>query len=190
MSVVGLYGGSFDPPHVGHLLLGDYVLATGEIEGLLLVPAHRHAFGKGVAPFHERVAMTRLLATAIGPEAEVSEIEAELPSPSRTLATLQELSKRRPDDEFRLVVGEDVLSERHDWHGWDQILEIAPLLVVGRHWAEAPVGVRRPEIKLPMVSSTEIRARLAAGDDASALVPTTILRHIREKGLYGVPEWL
>ena len=188
MSRLGILGGTFDPPHMGHLMLGAWALATGEVDRLLLVPVYVHAFGKHAAPYPERVAMVRCVAELLGPRAEVSEIEATLPAPSRTLATLQALARERPGDAFRLVVGADVLAERAAWHRWEDVIALAPPLVAGRAGTPRPEDAPFAELALPEVSSTEVRRRLASGDDASALVPATVLAHLRRTGLYGAGE--
>ena len=181
MSVVGVLGGSFDPPHMGHLLLGAWALATGEIDTLLLVPVWAHAFDKKSAPFDDRVAMAKQLAEELGPRADVTELERDLNVPSRTLRTLQALEKARPGDELRLVVGEDILAEVDAWYCWDEVAAMAPPLVAGRLGGPPDSG----RLRLADVSSTEVRRRLAAGEDVSSLLPASVARYVREHGLYG-----
>jgi len=181
MTTWGLLGGSFDPPHMGHLLLGSWALATGSVDGLLVVPCHVHALNKrATAPFADRLAMTAALCQAWPGRAEASDIEARLGDPSRTLRTLRALGHERPGDRFRLVVGQDILAETHLWHGWDEVVEAAPPLVAGRRGAPGPSR----DIALPEVSSTEVRRRLAAGEDASALLPAPVARVVAARGLY------
>ncbi len=185
MSRVGLLGGTFDPPHLGHLLLGTWALATGGVDELLLVPVWVHAFGKAAAPFGHRLTMARLLAEELAPRAVASDVEAGLGAPSRTLRTIEALARARPGDGFRLVIGEDILAECHDWHRWEEVAALAPPLVAGRAGAPRPAGARPREPCLPDVSSSEVRRRLAAGEDAAALVPAPVLDYVRRHGLYG-----
>src|SRR5688572_21772618 len=112
---VAFYGGSFDPPHVAHVLAASYVLATGAFERVLVVPVPAHALDKRLAPFEDRVEMCEL---ALGwlPGVEVSRIEQSLPLPSRTLYTLKALKSAHPDWSLRLVIGADVLLETQKWH--------------------------------------------------------------------------
>jgi len=185
VSRVGLLGGSFDPPHVGHLLLGTWALAVGELDELLLVPVWVHAFGKDSVPFEHRLAMARLLAEELGARASASDVEAALGAPSRTLRTLEALTGARPGDTFRLVLGEDLLAESHLWHRWEDAVALAPPLVAGRAGATLPDGVDPREPRLPDVSSSDVRRRLLAGEDVSSRVPARVLDYLRQHRLYG-----
>lgn len=182
MSRIGLLGGTFDPPHMGHLLLGAWALATREVDRLLVVPVWRHALGKEAGPFEHRLAMARLLAEELGPRSEASDLESSLGEPSRTLRTLRALAIAHPDATFRLVIGEDILAERVSWHGWEEVAALAPPLVAGRQGTRPSAPPLEP--RLPDVSSTEVRRRLAAGLDVTRLVPAPVLAYAREHGLY------
>lgn len=177
-----LFGGSFNPPHVAHLLAGAFLLATRDC-ALWLMPCARHPFGKRLAPFSDRTEMCRLLATDLGPRASVCTIEAELEGDGRTIDTVRELLRRFPGYRFRLALGADVLHERHQWKEWDELVRLASPIFFGREGYEPPAGFE-VEITLPRISSTEIRRRLAAGEPVDRLVPRNVLRYIRERGLY------
>ncbi len=182
---VALYGGSFDPPHVGHVAMAEHALARLGVAEVLVVPVFSHAFGKDLTPFHHRMKMAELAFGHLRSVA-VLPIEAELPSPSRTLETLVELERRRPRDAFRLLIGADVLDETAQWHAWDDVVRRAPPLVVGR------AGIARngaPEPVLPDVSSSEVRAALRKGGPSRAdalrrWVPETVGRYIESAHLY------
>jgi nicotinate-nucleotide adenylyltransferase len=184
---VAVFGGSFDPPHVAHVLGAAHVLGTGQVDQVLVIPVFDHAFGKVLAPFVHRVAMTRLALSGES-RAVVSTLEESLGAPSRTLRTIERLKELHPDWQLRLVVGADVLGETDKWHGFDEIVRQAPLLVLGR------VGVGHPSAPapvLPQVSSTEVRERLARTNGNAAsdpellrLVPRAVLEYIDEHGLY------
>jgi nicotinate-nucleotide adenylyltransferase len=190
---VGLFGGSFNPPHVGHVLSIAYALSAGLVERVVAVPVFAHALGKSLAPFPERLAMARLAFEWI-PGVEVSDLEQELGSPSRTLRTIEALSSRHADWQLRLIVGSDILGELHQWHAYAQIERLAPPLILPRPGAPDPAGTAGAARILPDVSSTEVRAYLGAaaqGDaDADArlrqVVPASVLEFIRRQGLYGV----
>ncbi len=175
------FGGSFNPPHVAHQMACLYVLATQPIDRVLWVPVAHHPFAKDLAPVADRLEMSRLAAEPFGDRVEVSPIEDELPRPSRTLETLRHLKAAKPDEELALVIGTDILPEREQWYGWDEIERLCEVIVVARAGHAAPDG----SVPLPAVSSTEIRAALAAGRDVSALVPSAVLAYIRARGLYG-----
>jgi nicotinate-nucleotide adenylyltransferase len=182
---VAVFGGSFNPPHVAHVLAVSYVLACFEVERVLVVPVFDHAFDKDLAPFDRRFELARI-AFAWLPGVEVSRIEERLPTPSYTLQTLERLAEEHPHWALRLVVGSDVLHERDKWRSFERIEELAPPLVLGRAGFPHPSA---PPAVLPEVSSTHVRALLrASGNSATseleALVPRRVLLHVRAHGLY------
>ncbi len=116
---VAVFGGSFNPPHVGHALVTAWVLWTGQADAVWLVPCADHPLGKlGLAPFSARVRWCGELASGVGSAARVETIEDELPRPSFTIDTLRALSAAHPEHAFRLVVGADILQETHLWKDW------------------------------------------------------------------------
>lgn len=176
-------GGSFDPPHVAHVLLAAYVLAIGEADEVLVVPVFEHAFGKHLAPYEQRVKMCELAFADIG-HVKVSRVEQQLPPPNRTLLTLQHLQAERPGAKFRLVIGSDVLADTPKWHAFHEVTRLAPLLVVPRTGHPHPGAT-----VLPDVSSSQVRELLARGDDVARarlaeLVPRAVLDYVLETGLY------
>lgn len=177
---VAIYGGSFNPPHVVHGMVAAWLLWTGQVEQVWLVPVYRHAFeswhGKALAPFEARVRWCEALARDVDPRVQVSTIEAELPVPSYTISTLRALAARHPEHRFRLVVGADVLQQSPKWRAWDEIAaEFAPIAVGRAGYPSPPGGVVFPEL-----SSTEIRARLAAGEPIDGLVTRGVLPLLQE----------
>jgi nicotinate-nucleotide adenylyltransferase len=184
---VGLFGGSFDPPHIGHVLGACYALATGDFDELLVVPVFAHAFDKPLSAFEHRVALAKLAFSGL-PAARVSRVEEALGTPSRTLRTVEHLSTTHPTWKLRLVVGTDVLPDAHKWLGFDDIVARAPLFVLGRAGATCEGA---PPSLLPEVSSTEVRRRLhevpgprVDDPELSRLVPREVLRYADEHGLY------
>jgi nicotinate-nucleotide adenylyltransferase len=177
---IGVFGGSFNPPHVSHLLAASYVLATEPIERLVVVPAFRHPFQKSLAPFEARLEMCHL-AFAELTRIEVSSLERELGGESYTVRTLEALAEREPGVRLALCVGADVLAERHLWHRAEEVDRLARTIVLGRQGFDDP---RAASPLLPLVSSTEIRRALAAGRDVARLVPRAVLGYIADHGLY------
>ena len=186
MTRVAVFGGSFNPPHVAHVLACALVLSVEEVDRLFVVPAYKHPFSKALAPFDDRAAMCEL-AMAWMPRVEVSRVEEELGGESRTLRTLESLSRAHPDWHLRLVIGADILAEAPRWFGFDAIEKLAPPIVLGRAGFDAPgtYGVRLPE-----VSSTRVRAAISRGEwsDVEKLVPREVLAYARARGLYAAPE--
>lgn len=176
---VAIFGGSFNPPHVAHQLGVVWVLATQRVDRVLVLPTPNHAFGKGLAPFEHRVSMTRLALRHVAADAvEVSTLEADLPAPTRTLHTLETLTRQHPGDRFSLVVGADILPQTPQWLGWDRITALATVVVMGR------AGFDGPQVQLPDVSSSGVRARLAAGQAVDHLLDHAVVDYIREHNLY------
>lgn len=180
---IAVFGGSFNPPHLAHVLAVTVVLSRFEIERLLVVPAYQHPFAKSLAPYDDRVKMCELAMGWI-PRVEVSRVEEELGGESRTLRTIEHLHARNPGRSFRLVMGADIVVESAKWYAFDRIAELAPPIVLGR------VGVTyegAPPPILPNISSTEVRAKIAGGryEDVEHFVPRTVLDYVKKHSLYG-----
>jgi nicotinate-nucleotide adenylyltransferase len=159
-----------------------WTLATQGVSEAWLLPTFKHAFGKALAPFEDRVRMCELAAAPVR-GLHVCAAEAELagdPLVGRTVRTLEHLHAKHPTLRFALVVGTDVLAEAPKWYRWDRIAELARLIVVGR----AGAGEAGADPALPAISSTEIRERLRRGEDVSRWVPARVLRYAIERRLY------
>jgi nicotinate-nucleotide adenylyltransferase len=182
VTTVAVFGGSFNPPHIAHVMGVTFVLSTETIDRFLVVPTYQHPFAKSLAPYEDRVKMCELAMGWI-PRVEISRVEEVLGGESKTVRTLEHLLEKNPGWRLRLVIGADILVESSKWFAFDRIKEIAPLIVMGRAGVEHQ-GAPRPI--LPQVSSTEIRGRLAARDPKGleSLVPRSVLAYIAEKGLY------
>lgn len=171
---IAVYGGSFNPPHVGHLMVAAWLRWTDRADRVWLLPALAHPFAKDLAPFAERVALCEAVAGCVD-GLEVCTVEGELPEPSYTIDTLTELRRRHPDHTFRLIVGADVLPETPRWKRWDAIeAQFDPILVGRQGWPE-PMDA----VAFPGVSSTDIRARARAGAPLEHLVPAAIVERVR-----------
>ncbi len=180
---IALYGGSFNPPHLGHELAALYVLETAGVDELWLVPCFKHPFEKTLEPFEDRLAMCRLAAGALGPRARVTDIERELGGESRTLRTVRALQARHPEHRFELVIGADLVAETATWYGAEELQKTVPFIVVGRAGLRTGAGPR-PGLEMPAVSSTEIRKALGEGKPVNGLVSRAILGYIRERRLF------
>jgi len=177
---VALLGGSFNPPHVGHLMAAYWTLATQDVDKVWLMPAFRHPFGKELVPFEHRMAMCELAARDLA-KVEVSRIEAEVGGEGRTVETLEFLRRTHPEIEPSLVVGSDVIPERDKWYRFSRVQELAKLIVIHRAGYDVPEA---PGPVLAEVSSTEVRRRMAAGEDVSLWVPRAVEAYARAHGLY------
>jgi nicotinate-nucleotide adenylyltransferase len=171
MPEIALFGGSFDPPHVGHALAAQYVLATEPVDELWLVPVHEHPLGKKLAAsFEHRVELCRLAVREL-PRVKVSTAEEDLGGEGRTVDLLEHLSARHPGTKFALVLGTDLVAERPLWKRFDRIEELARVIPLAR------AGYVSGGL-LPEVSSTQVRAMLKTGQDVSHLVPRAVLEAI------------
>jgi nicotinate-nucleotide adenylyltransferase len=184
--LTAVFGGSFDPPHIGHLLAMTEVLSLGRADDILMIPCATHPFGKAAAPFEHRLAMCRLTAAAVGAgRVVVSDIERRRALSGRTLDTLLAVRQEMPDRELGFLVGADILDERDRWYRFDEIERLAPLIVIGRGPDEAGAADAAGALLcVAPVSSTEVRRRIAAGEDCSGLVTPDVLAYIEKKGLY------
>lgn len=172
---IAIYGGSFNPPHVGHAMVAAWLGWTGQAEEVWLLPAAGHPFGKRLLPFSLRAELCEALAATVGAHVRVCRIEDELPRPSYTIDTLHALGARHPEHVFRLVVGADILPDTPRWKAWDQIERDFAPLVVGRGGYPPIPGMPT----FPEVSSTDIRARHDTGEDVSALLPKGVADRLR-----------
>jgi nicotinate-nucleotide adenylyltransferase len=153
---------------------------------VVVVPVYQHALGKELSPFDVRLEMCRG-AFASDPRVEVTDVERSLPLPSYTLVTLRKLREQYPNESLRLIVGTDVLPELSHWHRFDEVEELAPLLVLDRAGvksANAPLAI------LPEVSSSEARTWFRADVSVDVrkkrerLIPLPVRRVIEQRRLY------
>ena len=194
MKVAGLFGGSFDPPHLAHLALARAALEQLALDRLVWMPAARspHKAAQPPAPAADRVAMLRLL-TADEARFEVDERELRRAGPSYTVDTLRALRTEHPATDWWLVIGQDQYARFDTWHEWRAILALAGLAVAARATqavAPAPGLAGCPHalrvLALPPLphSATAARARSAAGQDVAALVGAPVARYIAHHHLY------
>lgn len=182
---VGVFGGSFNPPHVAHVLACHFALMAWGLDRVVVVPAFSHPFAKELAPFEHRLAMARLAFAHLGGTVEVSPLEGELGGVSYTVDTVRELARRNPGAALQLVVGSDVAGELHLWRDWEILRELAPPLVVPRMVAGSASEGQEGAFHLPAISSSEVRGALARGGDAGLALPRAVREYIARHGLYG-----
>jgi nicotinate-nucleotide adenylyltransferase len=185
-----LFGGSFNPPHVAHVLAATWALETQAVDGAVVVPCFRHPFDKQLASFDDRLKMCQRAFAPLGGRVVVSTVERDRDAgdgtPSRTLDTIVALGERWPGVRFRLIIGADILPERHKWWRWDEVERLAPPIVIGRQGFSAPPELGEL-VDMPGISSTEVRARLGRGEAVDQLVPRAVLEYIFSRSLYQGP---
>jgi nicotinate-nucleotide adenylyltransferase len=198
---VGILGGAFNPPHVGHLVCAQEALVQLELEKVVFVPV-------GEAPHRELVddpgAEARLemvkLAVRDDERFEASRLEVDREGPSYTAHTLRELHDKGPADELFLVLGGDQAAALPRWREPEAVLSLATVAVVERiNWSRNAIGiklgrlpgaerVRYLDMPIIQVSSSSVRRRVAAGRPIRYLVPAEVEEYIGANGLYGAPK--
>lgn len=188
---VGLLFGSFNPIHVGHLVVARYWLNETDLSQIWLVvsPQNPHKRAESLAPIEERLTMARL-ATEGDPAIEVSDIELSLPRPSYTIRTLEALERQQADWEWILLVGSDAAATLPSWKEGETLLRRWPIWVYPRKDAPleaVPAGAQiqifsqAPRIDL---SATQIRRYVQEGRSIRYLVPPPVEAYIHAQGLY------
>lgn len=190
---IGLYGGTFDPIHLGHLRAAETAREAFRLDLVAFLPAavppHREA---PVSPAEDRLAMARL-ATAAHPRFEAWDAELRRSGPSYTVETVSTLVSERPSDSFVLVVGADTWPEMASWREPERLLRLVEVAVVDRPGypggeLRLPFpgarGVRRAEGPSLPISATAIRERVARGLSVRFLVPDAVADYIEARRLY------
>lgn len=186
--MVGLFGGSFDPIHHGHLLVAQAALEALGLESLRFVPAREQPFKRGrhAAPPEHRAAMVAL-AIAGDPRFALERIELDRPGPSYTVETLRALTRREPAVEFVLLVGADAAAELETWREAGEVGRLARVVAFARPGAAVPAGgliERTVAVPAIDISATAVRERVRAGKPIRYWVPDAVADYIAARGLY------
>ena len=189
---LGVFGGTFDPVHVGHLVAASHARAALSLDRVLLVVANLpwQKADRPVSPPDDRLAMVE--AAVAGVEGlEASRLEIDRGGDSYTADTLAALVREEPPRELFLVVGADVAAELDSWKRVEAVRELATLVVVTRAGVPEPEGGPGPgwrgaRVEIPRldVSASDLRERMASGRPVDFLVPDAALHFIRRRGLY------
>jgi nicotinate-nucleotide adenylyltransferase len=198
---LGIFGGTFDPVHYGHLILAEQCREQGRLDEVWFVPAPRppQKAEEALTRFQQRVEM---LALAIAGHAafRIDELEEERTGPSYTVDTLAELQRRHPAHEFFLLIGSDTLIDLPHWYEPQRVVQLASLLVMRRPNNEVmPVEELRARLQLPAsaplrmevvetplidIASRDLRRRAAAGRSLRYFLPRAVEIYIQDKKLY------
>lgn len=179
---IGVFGGTFDPPHVGHRIVALDVVEALALDRLVVVPGPRPPHRNAVLPPDVRLELTRL-AFADAPRIEVSDIEFHREGPSWTVETLERIHASHPEARLFLVIGTDQYEGFGAWRRPERILELAELAVMGRDGRPPEPDPRFPFRPIAVtsvdISGTDIRRRLSEGRPVRYLVPDAILEDLR-----------
>jgi nicotinate-nucleotide adenylyltransferase len=189
---LGVFGGTFDPIHLGHLIVAELTRGLLGLDRVVFVPARRapHKSGAGASPEH-RLRMTGI-AVEDNPHFEVSDVEIRREGPSYTVDTLRSLRGRNPaGTEHYLLLGADSARDLETWREHDELLRDSNVVILGRPGVEdrelpGSVASRATVLPTPLIgiSSTEIRRRVRSGETIRYLVTEPVERYIRSQGLY------
>lgn len=193
---LGIYGGAFDPVHLGHLILAEQCREQCQLDEVWFVPTRRPAHRPdSLTPGKERVEMLELATSGIR-EFRVSRIELDRDAVSRTVETLRDIQQQRPDDELFLLIGADSLRDFMTWLDPEAIADLATIVAVNRDATPAqqyldglPAAIQRKVRFVSMtpvgISASDIRLRIATGQGVRFLLPRAVEVYIHHHGLYG-----
>ena len=180
---IGLYGGTFDPIHQGHLHLIEQLFARDLVDELILVPAG-HPWMRDYAPFasaHDRLAMAHLavndLPEVVRAHVLVSDVEVNRSGPTYTIDTVEELRKFRPDAKWLLILGSDAFASLPQWHRSAELHSLIEVLVIARDGEGLDIEA------LP-VSASHIRSQIQNHKSAIKYLPESVWAYIKERNLY------
>lgn len=191
---IGLFGGTFDPPHMGHLVTAVNVRHALSLDCVLLVVAGEPWQKVGqrvVTPATHRLAMVEAAVAGV-PGLVASDVEVRRGGASYTADTLEALIAQHPDAELFTIVGDDAAAGFETWQRFERVAELSTLVVVDRPGVECQLPGRHQWVHVEVphleVSSTDLRARITDGRPLEYLMPPAVIAAIRERGLYDVSD--
>ena len=189
---LGIFGGTFDPPHLGHLIEAEFAVAELGLDKLFFIPTGEHPLKSHavMSSVQDRYEMTRL-AIAGNPHFEISDIEIKREGKSYTINTIEQIKKIYVPAELFLLVGIDNVEIFSQWHRIDEILDSCKVVVLSRmtndDYVLSPSMLEKITIldsPIIEISSTEIRELVADGNSIRYLLPDSVRKYITEKNLY------
>ncbi len=185
MERIGLFGGMFDPVHLGHLHAAEKVADTLSLDRVIFIPASvpPHKKNGCYEEGAHRLAMLRL-ATAGDSRFEVSDYELSKEGTSYSFLTVEHFASLYPKDKLYFLIGDEAYALLHTWKNPERIRAAADFVVVTREGTPPPKDALYVEIPKVQISSTQVRSHLNSGDSAADLLPAPVAAYIKEKGLY------
>jgi nicotinate-nucleotide adenylyltransferase len=190
---IGLFGGTFDPPHVGHLVTAVNVRHSLDLDVVIMMVANVPWQKQGERPITPALDRLAMVEAAVGdvPGLEAGRLEIDLGGPSYTADTLAALVGREPDAELYTIVGDDAAAGLTSWERYDEVVARSHMVVVDRpgEHVELPDIVPWIRVEVPRleVSSTDLRARFTDGRPLDYLIIDPVLDVIERRNLYAVP---
>lgn len=186
---IGLFFGSFNPLHVGHLIIANHFLNETDLDKIWFIVSPHNPFKKeqGLLNEFHRLQLVRL-ATEEDNRIKVSDIEFSLPRPSYTVSTLAYLTEKHPEHRFCIIMGGDSFQNLHKWKNYEVIVKNYPIYVyprpgfeIGNHVNAALTKVNAPLLE---ISATQIRKYIREGKSVRYLLPDKVLEEIQKGGYY------
>jgi nicotinate-nucleotide adenylyltransferase len=173
---IALFGGSFDPPHLGHVLAATYARVVGRADEVWILPVARHAFGKPISPWEQR---WRLCQAAFGdlPFARLRDDERRN-ADGYTIDLVEKLGREHPEHRWLLVGGSDMVQEMPTWHRGAELRPLVEVIAIPRR------GFDDHPAALPAISSSQVRERLVQGGEAGNLLPPKVAELIAANSWY------
>ncbi|MDE5413843.1 nicotinate-nucleotide adenylyltransferase [Alkalihalobacterium chitinilyticum] len=190
MRKIGILGGTFDPPHIGHLLIAQEVLEQCKLDEIWFMPANipPHKKNDEVSSVTDRIEMVTKAIEGVE-QFTVSTVELERNGPSYTVDTLKELKMKLPDVEFYFIIGGDMIEQLHTWERIDELFEYVTFVGLQRpgYSQSSKYAEKLQLLTIPQVdiSSSDIRERLKEGRGIRYFVPEQVRQFIEERQLYG-----
>ncbi|MCM3743418.1 nicotinate-nucleotide adenylyltransferase [Sporosarcina luteola] len=189
MKKVGLLGGTFNPPHIGHLIMANEVKHALQLDEVRLMPtsAPPHKADPSDATPEQRLRMVEIAVSGI-PGLNASSFEVDRGGISYTVDTIKALKEQEPDVDFHFIIGGDMIDMLPNWYKIDELMKIVKFVGVGRPGTEGKTRYPITMVQIPEIdlSSTLIRNRLQTGGTIQFLVPEDIGEFIRQEELYGI----
>jgi len=192
---LGILGGTFDPPHIGHIAAAVEVRSALHLDRVLLMVANDPWQKTGTRPLSEASDRLAMVGAAVrGIEGiEASDLEIDRGGVTYSIDTLQFLRATAPDQQLFLIVGSDAASNLHTWHRYEELQDLATLVIVDRDGdndAEPPSGWSAVRVSIPRldISSSELRDRVRSGRPLAPFLEAAVISEIRARGLYGLSD--
>ncbi len=174
---IALFGGSFNPPHLGHRAVVKDLAESDQFDEIWILPSFKHPFKKKLISFEDRIELCCLAFGVLGKKIKISRLEKELNSPhGYTIDLINHLVKKYPNHSFSLVVGTDLLQEKKRWKNFEEIEKKVSIFKISRSGYESSV--------YPNISSSEIREAIVKGEDLKPFLPELVIDFILQKRLY------
>lgn len=187
MKNIGILGGTFDPPHIGHLTIAETVREHLALDEVWFIPSYE--------PPHKRKAQSSIshrvnmvdLAIRDHPFFTIDAIETKRHAPSFTVTTMEELTKQHPDNHFHFIIGADMVAYLPHWKAIDRLLELVTFVGIKRsgYSLQTPYPVKKVEVPMIDISSTKIRQQVRERKSIRYVVPDEVREYIKEHHLYG-----